>query len=373
MPYLVNASREQISQELSSGTVRTSWTFGNLIPDFIQVFQAGDPPVQLARVPINKGTKSPTSTEFVVVAPSFLSIVISPRTVQGDTFNDRMADDSGNLQYWETFSLTLPLLTVAASSSGQPDNRGTPKPVIVNVEIREGEFTVHWASASVDHFNVIIAPSIVPFQGQVELEGSDRSLTQKKVPGGRTYRVSIQGCTQAITRSNCSEWVATDIVVPLEMGYKLWKGPVAFGGAHLSPGAPVSVFQQSPGVWAGLTVDRNGMMNVTWADFNVSTPRWEDPVAFGGAYLVPGAPVSVFQQSPGVWAGVTVDTKGMISVAWADFKVREPRWEGPVQFGEEATLFPGAPVSVFQQSPAVWAGLTVGRNEMMNVMWADFN
>ena len=45
-----------------------------------------------------------------------------------------------------------------------------------------------------------------------------------------------------------------------------WSGPVAFGDAHLMPGAPVSIFQQSPGVWAGLTVDKAGAMNVVWLD-----------------------------------------------------------------------------------------------------------
>ena len=34
------------------------------------------------------------------------------------------------------------------------------------------------------------------------------------------------------------------------------KGPVPFGDPHLGAGAPISIFQQSPGVWAGLTVDR---------------------------------------------------------------------------------------------------------------------
>jgi hypothetical protein len=37
----------------------------------------------------------------------------------------------------------------------------------------------------------------------------------------------------------------------------------------LAPGAPVgSVFEQSPGVFAALTVDKLGRMNVTWLDMN---------------------------------------------------------------------------------------------------------
>jgi hypothetical protein len=197
-----------------------------MIPDAIEIRQAGDtvtPPTLLASVPINEGTRTPTSHDFVVVAPSFLSLVISPRTVQNGILTDKMVDDSGELQYWEAFSVSLPLLTVAASSSGGSGHTSTPKPTIGNVEIREGVFTVHWASASVDHFNVTLVPSIVPFQGQIELAGSDRAFTQDKVIGGRLYRFSIQGCTQRIFHSNCSEWVGTDIWVPLELGFQPWR------------------------------------------------------------------------------------------------------------------------------------------------------
>jgi lysophospholipase L1-like esterase len=149
-----------------------------------------------------------------------------------------------------------------------------------------------------------------------------------------------------------------------------WQGPRPFGGAHLAPGAPVSVFQQSPGVWAGLTVDRTGTMNVVWGDFNVNG-GWQGPRPFGGAHLAPGAPVTVFQQSPGVWAGLTVDRAGTMNVVWGDFN-RNDGWKGPVPFGG-AHLAPGAPISMFQQGPAAWAGLTVDNTGMMNVVWADLN
>jgi hypothetical protein len=48
-----------------------------------------------------------------------------------------------------------------------------------------------------------------------------------------------------------------------------WQGPTGFGGDHLAPGAPVTpVFEQSPGVFAALIVDKFGRMNVTWLDMN---------------------------------------------------------------------------------------------------------
>ena len=151
--------------------------------------------------------------------------------------------------------------------------------------------------------------------------------------------------------------------VPVNINRR-WQGPLPFGDAHLSPGAPVSVFQQSPGVWTGLTVDKvlvhshvagrrighDGTMNVVWADLNLNS-GWQGPKAFGDVHLVPGAPVSIFQQSPGVWSGLTVDQAGTMNVVWGDFNLNNG-WQGPKAFGG-AHLAPGAPVSIFQQSPAV--------------------
>jgi hypothetical protein len=49
---------------------------------------------------------------------------------------------------------------------------------------------------------------------------------------------------------------------------KGWQGPQPFGDPHLVPGAAVAVFQQSPTVYAALTVDKNGAMNVAWLDLS---------------------------------------------------------------------------------------------------------
>ena len=103
----------------------------------------------------------------------------------------------------------------------------------------------------------------------------------------------------------------------------------------------------------GLTVNQAGTMNVVWGDFNLNN-GWQGPKAFGGAHLAPGATVSIFQQSPGVWAGLTVESAGTLNVVWADFN-RNDGEQGPKAFGG-SHLAPGAPVSIFQQSPGVWTG-----------------
>jgi hypothetical protein len=154
-----------------------------------------------------------------------------------------------------------------------------------------------------------------------------------------------------------------------------WQGPVGFGDPHLAPGAPVSpVFEQNPGVFAALTVDRRGRMNVVWLDMNQPSPNWQGPVGFGDPHLAPGAAVSpVFEQNPGVFAALSVDQRGRMNVVWLDMNQPSPNWQGPVGFGDPH-LAPGAPVSpVFEQNPGVFAALTVDRAGQMNVVWLDVN
>ena len=154
-----------------------------------------------------------------------------------------------------------------------------------------------------------------------------------------------------------------------------WQGPAGFGGDHLAAGAPISpVFEQNPGVFAALSVDKQGRMNVVWLDMNQPNPGWQGPVGFGGDHLSPGAPVSpVFEQNPGVFAALSVDRQGRMNVVWLDMNQPNPGWQGPVGFGGDH-LSPGAPVSpVFEQSPGVFAALTVDRNGRMNVVWLDMN
>jgi len=61
-------------------------------------------------------------------------------------------------------------------------------------------------------------------------------------------------------------------------------------------------------------------MNVVWLDMNVQEPRWKASVAVKDLNsFVPGARVTpVFQQSPGVFSALTVDKQGAMNVVWLD-------------------------------------------------------
>jgi hypothetical protein len=113
-------------------------------------------------------------------------------------------------------------------------------------------------------------------------------------------------------------------------------------GAHVTP-----VFEQSHHIFAALTVGGDGRMNVVWLDLSSpaeAAKQWQGPVAFGDNRLVPGGFVSeVFEQSPRIWAALTVDKGGQINVVWLDLSSpaqAAKQWQGPVAFGD-AGLSPG--------------------------------
>jgi hypothetical protein len=132
------------------------------------------------------------------------------------------------------------------------------------------------------------------------------------------------------------------------------------------------VFQQSPGVFAALTIDVHGRTNVVWLDLNQSRAGWQGPVGFGGKHLKPGAPVTpLFPQSPGVFAALTIDVHRRMNVVWLDLNQANPGWRGPVGFGGDQ-LQRGAPVTPV---PAEARRIprprsTYGRT---NVVWLDVN
>ncbi|MEJ7739616.1 MAG: hypothetical protein WKF97_19500 [Chitinophagaceae bacterium] len=221
MPYVTQVSQEQIAKDASSGTLRVHWAFGNLIPNVIEIRQPGStttPAVLFASVAINTGTKTPTSVDFKVSAPQFLNLVVSPRIIKDGQLADKMVDDFGSLQVWESFSLQLAPFTVAANQDPRP-KQNVHAPKIGNVDISQGMFTVHWESPNVHHFNATLVPSVIPFQGQVELSGLDRSFTQDRVREGH-YIFSLQGCISGLLKSICSGWVQREIVIPPHMAFQ---------------------------------------------------------------------------------------------------------------------------------------------------------
>src|SRR5271166_60006 len=118
-----------------------------------------------------------------------------------------------------------------------------------------------------------------------------------------------------------------------------WQGPDSIGNASLVPGSPVTVFQQSTTVFTALMVDRNGMLTAATLDASGGGGR-RGADSTGNASLVPGSPVTVFQQSTTVFTALMVDRNGMLTAATLDAS-SGGGWQGPDSIGN-ASLVPGS-------------------------------
>jgi hypothetical protein len=145
-----------------------------------------------------------------------------------------------------------------------------------------------------------------------------------------------------------------------------WQGPATFGNACLVPGSPVTVFQQSSSIYMALAVDREGTLNVFSLDVSAGA-GWQGPDSVGNTSLVPGSPVTVFQQSGSTFTALMVDRNGVLNEAWLNVG---DGWQGPDTIGS-ACLTPGSKVTVVAQSASVFAALMVDRNGVLNIATLD--
>ncbi|MDQ6759641.1 MAG: hypothetical protein M3Z32_07220, partial [Acidobacteriota bacterium] len=132
-----------------------------------------------------------------------------------------------------------------------------------------------------------------------------------------------------------------------------WQGPASFGKGNLQPGGFITpLWRQDDAVSAALTVDRNGFMNVVWADRNKQ--GWQGPVPFGKGFLQPGGFLTpLLRHDDAVSVALTVDSNGFMNVVWADRN--KQGWQGPVPFGK-GFLQPGGFVTpLWRQDDAVSA------------------
>ncbi len=298
-PYLTGASAEQVGPTNQGfGTVRVSWTFGDTIPDGIQILQPVPPsPPILWEVAIDTAAQTPESHVLQAVAfPA--QINVCPRVVENGITLDRMADADGSEPlYWEAFCIGLPVLSAAVGP--EPETTNPPQndliPFNLTVEVRKGEFTVFWdAPSAVDHFNARIEPSVAAFQDQIELAGGDRSFTQSGAQAGVTYQFSLQGCTSAgIWGSSCSDWVSIPIEIRPDMGFDPWRPWFQIHrDAVFNQITPVTAVARIP---ENIALFKVGFDGVVWSTY------WE-PDAEGWRRWFPLFPEFVFAQEAPITA-----------------------------------------------------------------------
>jgi hypothetical protein len=150
-------------------------------------------------------------------------------------------------------------------------------------------------------------------------------------------------------------------------GAGTWQEPVLLGGPSFPPGGRVALVQQGAGGCTALAIDRTGVLNA-FGYAAASAPAWQGPVLIGGRTLVPGAPIAVFQPTPAVCTALTVDRDGFLNAASLDTVAGT--WQGPDLIGLPV-LVPGGPVSVAAQGAGVFLALAVGADGVLNTAVYD--
>jgi hypothetical protein len=147
-----------------------------------------------------------------------------------------------------------------------------------------------------------------------------------------------------------------------------WQGPDTVGFANLIPGSTVTVLQASPSVYVALVVDRDGVLNIF--SFNAAEGKgWQGPDTVGNASLVPGSPVTVFQQGSSIYTALTVDRNGVLNIASLDVSSGEG-WQGLDTVGS-ASLEPGSAVTVCRDGSSTFTALMVDRSGVLNIATLD--
>jgi hypothetical protein len=195
-----------------------SWTYGNLLPDLIEIRDQNSDKLYIT-LPVNKVTRQPTSTQFDVPAPTFLTLAVCPRIEKNNVIQEKMTDDAGQEEYWANLALALPQFAVAAAQGGGASR--PPMPVITGSTLEEGMFTVNWtADGAFNFFNLRVEPG----PPQFKLGKEDRSWTREHTSANADYHFYIQACSGGpVTGSVCSEFAHTLIHIPVDMGFVPWR------------------------------------------------------------------------------------------------------------------------------------------------------
>jgi hypothetical protein len=147
-----------------------------------------------------------------------------------------------------------------------------------------------------------------------------------------------------------------------------WTGPHVVGAACLVPGSPVTVFQQSASVIGALLIDRHGVLNAATLDLT-QTVGWQGLATVGNGNLVPGSAVSLLKVGATEFCALAVDRDGVLNVATLD-ATSTGGWQGMHTVGG-AVLEPGSNVTAIQTSSTVFVALAVDETGALNAATLD--
>lgn len=238
--------------------VLVEWAYGNQVPDRVEIYVAL--PNQQASLAASVTPNDEHHGEKEVSAPAgaMVEIIVAPRLLANGTTLDKMPDDQGQEQDWQSYTVKA-TITTSAPPADQPKPTFLP-PVITSHQVHKGGIKISWNSPrKYDFFQVRWAEKgFNEVQVEINSSGSDGYFVAEPTSSGVTYTFRVEGCAKnlvGILESNCSDWsdIAEITVLP---GMGVAPIPVANLTAAAVSAHHIRLDWQNPGVYTRIEVHR---------------------------------------------------------------------------------------------------------------------
>src|SRR5260370_1190990 len=152
-----------------------------------------------------------------------------------------------------------------------------------------------------------------------------------------------------------------------------WQGPFAISPpGFASPGPPITLMNHTPRVLVALVVGNDGAVSNFFLDLAQHPQRWQGPFAISPAgFASPGAPITLMNQTPRVLVALVAGNNGVVSNFFLDLDRQPQRWQGPFAISPAGFASPGAPITLVNQTPRVLVALVAGNNGAVSNFYPD--
>jgi hypothetical protein len=143
-----------------------------------------------------------------------------------------------------------------------------------------------------------------------------------------------------------------------------WEGPLPIGSGGLEPWSGVALAKQTGDVLTAAAIGTDGRLQIAWVN---GLGPWQGPVAVGPPILEPHSGVALAHQTEGIFVATAVGRNGQLHVAWLD---RNGSWQGPVSVGRPV-LEPWSRLALAKQGDKILVCAALGRDGTLHIAWVN--
>src|SRR5260370_982677 len=172
-----------------------------------------------------------------------------------------------------------------------------------------------------------------------------------------------------------NDGAVSNFLLDLDRQPQRWQGLFAISPAGFaSPGAPITLMNQTPRVLVALVAGSNGAVSNFFLDLDQQPQRWQGPFAISPAgFASPGAPITLMNQTPRVLVALGAGHNGAVAHFCLGLDRQPERWQGPFAISPAGFASPGAPITLVNQTPRVLVALVAGNNGAVSNFYLDLD